>query len=515
MAEKALEDLLDRKLGVSAAWINEKESVRHTVARFSMDLSQRTKDREQALVQAMRGDIRLAQALANRTGSGVTQLLDLTRDARSLSNYLGLHFLSMRFFREKQQNAGSVVITTGPESQQLLFDELDKQGGAFWHSEGYKRRTVVSLKSLDGQLVDADFNLHIQIREKAKYASGSAITDHVDPLIALFLGKQDLYDRLNPAVLGLKKYIQNKCQEPWDEQDWSAKQAYEKCMKDLPNDPKIAADRAKAEALLATIISEGIKDGMDPDFDVAEKFVKDLFALKLALQTNPDLGTDSSTSTKSDMVFDYRLTEKAVSSLLAAPDGADRFLNSLHDVLALLDSAYNGPIPENTGNTWNSWDNDTDQPKPAKEVLQDILKRLRPEFEKRARRYQRYANLGGVSYQSKAMGFTTLGNKAHLLVVKGTDDGTLSTVAEGKASATARFFDKMVEKLKWTSDFFETAHQVIGYSLLNVNHPSELELLVNFDYDSKYPDVKLHGQGLKAKLIDAGQYDLDSLVTGN
>lgn len=239
MAQKALEDLLDSKLNASATYINNKESVRHTVARFAFDLSGRDKQQDQALIQALMGDLRLAQSLAQRKASGVTQQLDLTRDARSLSSYLGLHFLSMRFFSQKKQNSGSAVITVGPSSQQLLFDELQKQSGAFWHTEGYRRRTVVSLQSQAGKLVDADVNLQIQIRERNKHATGALALGHTDPLLALFLGKQRLTDKLEPKIRSLQSYVRYKCTEPIEENDWQEKLAYEKCLKDLLTDPEV------------------------------------------------------------------------------------------------------------------------------------------------------------------------------------------------------------------------------------------------------------------------------------
>jgi len=61
VAQKALEDLLNRRLSPFAAGYNtETATVRHTVARFAFDLSQRSDAVEQALIQAWRGDLRLA-----------------------------------------------------------------------------------------------------------------------------------------------------------------------------------------------------------------------------------------------------------------------------------------------------------------------------------------------------------------------------------------------------------------------------------------------------------------------
>jgi hypothetical protein len=514
MAEKALEDLLNSKLNASAAYIKNKESVRHTVARFAFDLSGRDKQQDQALIQALMGDLRLAQALAQRKDSGVTQQLDLTRDARSLSSYLGLHFLSMRFFSQKKQNNGSAVITVGPSSQQLLFDELQKQSGSFWHTEGYRRRTVVSLQSRNGKLEDADVNLQIQIREQNKHATASLALGHTDPLLALFLGKQRVTEKLEPKIRLLRSYVRNKCTEPYDEQDWQAKQAYDKCRKALLSDPEVDTRRTAIKAAFTKLVSEGIQGGLDSKFDDAEAFAKAIFALKLDIATDVErLIGDGETGTSS-VVVDYRLTEKAISDLLGAADVSDQILDAIHDTLAQYDSEYEGPLGPEPKDTWNSWQDDEAPPVPRKEVLREIIKKLGPEIDKRARRYQRYLNLGVTSYSSKVMGQTTLGNAAHLLVVNGKDDYGLATVAQGKAVQATKLFDKLVDKIKWIPDFFQTGHQVIGYSLLNCVHPSQTELLVNFDFSNGLPhnDVRLYGRGASAKLIDAGQYSLDALI---
>jgi hypothetical protein len=513
MAEKALEDLLNSKLNASAAYIKNKESVRHTVARFAFDLSGRDKQQDQALIQALMGDLRLAQALAQRKDSGVTQQLDLTRDARSLSSYLGLHFLSMRFFSQKKQNNGSAVITVGPSSQQLLFDELQKQSGSFWHSEGYRRRTVVSLQSQAGKLVDADFNMQIQIRERNKYATAGLALEHTDPLLALFLGKQRLTDKLEPKIRLLQSYVRNKCTEPFDE-DWQEKLAYEKCLKDLVTDPEVNKRRAAIKTAFATLVSGSIKGGLDSTFDDAEAFANKLFALKLDVATDVERLTHQGETGTSSVVVDYRLTEKAVSDLLGASDAADQILDAIHDTLAQYDSEYEGPLPPEPKNTWNAWQDDNDPPLPRKEVLRSIIKKLRPEIDQRAARYQRYLNLGVTSYQSNAMGQTTLGNAAHLLVVNGADDYNLATVAQGKAAQATKLFDKLVDKIKYIPELFQSSHRVIGYSLLNCVQPSQTELLVNFDFSKglPYDDVRLYGRGAKAKLIDAGQYSLDALI---
>jgi hypothetical protein len=509
MAERALEDLLNRKLSVvSAGYINDEEQIRHTVARFSFDLGRRDEALEQALIQAMRGDVRLAQSLAQRPGSGVAQLLDLTRDARSLSSYLGVRFLSLHFFRQKKDREGNVVITTGPDSQQILFDELDRQSGFFFTSRGYKRRSVVSIRSHQGRLVDADFNLRVQLRESDRYTDRDQVLDHVDPLLAQFIGSERLNNRIAPITDALERYVDAKCPKPFktggktSSSTYNLKmQKYRECLKLLPVDAQVVNLRTQAQGAFSAVLGEGIQGGFDPAFDDAASFAQKLFALKLEVQSSyeyPALWTGP----RSNLVIDYRLTDQAITSLLATADGPDRFAKSLREALYLLRVERDDP--------------QDDKVSAIQKKLQGLaseIEQARKVVSKRGGQYQRLVNLATISYESQAMGQTSVGDQAHLVVVQPDGSGTsLATIAERKASKAAQLFDDLVDK----AEMGVPEHQAIGYALLGCVHPSQLELLVNLDFEKStyadYPDVRLYGRGQQAKLIDAGQFDLDALV---
>lgn len=148
IAERALEKHLDERLALLSATASQGvQRGRVTVARFRVDLTRDTKDVRHALHQAMRGDVRLAQALANRPGSGVTQALDITRDARSDSKYLGFRFLSMAFFARSDDTVGTVHIDEGGAHQTLLFSELERERGLFWNAKTSAWRQVTSLRA--------------------------------------------------------------------------------------------------------------------------------------------------------------------------------------------------------------------------------------------------------------------------------------------------------------------------------------------------------------------------------
>jgi len=506
MAERALEDLLNRKLSVlSAAYIKDKEKVRHTVARFSFDLSQQDPALEQALIQATRGDIRLAQALANRSQTGVTQLLDLTRDARSLSSYLGLNFLSLKFYRQEKELAGNVVVTTGKDSQQILFDQLDAESGLFFTNKGYMRRSLVSLVSQEGRLTDADFNLRVQLRESDRYTERNQILDHVDPLLALFIGSQAVSDQLAPITDAMERYIDSKCPAPSSTGDAGDQQLeedkYRQCLAGLPTDSAVQSYRQQAEQEFSTIAGQGIQGGFSTTFDGADTFADKLFTVKLAVQSSyqyPALWTGP----KARLMADYRLSEQALASLLVPTTGPDRFASALADTLYLLHVKRHYSQSKKLSHVTDKLDDLKGEIAQAKGVV-----------DSKAERFRRLVNLAQVSHQSTDLGQTTLGSQAHLLLIEGGGSQvSLATLAERKADTVREMFDKLVDK----GDFGVPAHQAIGYTLLGSVHPSEIELLVDFDFKkdsyTDHPDMRLYGRGDQAKLIDAGQFNLEELV---
>ena len=508
LAQKALEDLMNRKLSpFSAAASYGEKTMRHTVARFSFDLSRRSVELDQAITQALLGHLELAQALANRPGSGVVQLLDLTRDARSTASYIGARFLSMSFFSQKQTNVGDVVVTTGAESQRLLFDELDKQSGLFFTTRGFHRSTVVSLRSRDGQLVDADFNLRLQLREGDTYTERDQILDHVDPLLAAFVRK-DRVARISAVTDPLQQLVDTTCKPPVrssnpkgvDTQYAVQAQAYRKCLATLPSVSYIVDQRTQAETTFGSILAEGVQDGLDPAFDDGAKIARQLFELKLAVQSSyeyPALWTGP----KSTMVVDLRLTERALDALLAAADGEARFEQALRDALALLHVQHDRA-------------SSTQGTKLAEKLasLSGAIERARGRLANSAAQYQQLSGLAGLGHSSAALGQTTLGGQAHLLVAGEDGQTTLAVIAERKATTAAKLFDTLVSD----GGYGSPAHQAIGYAFLLGTSPAQVELLVNLDFrktdEADYPDLRLHGRGAGAKLIDAGKYSLEALI---
>ncbi|HHH28651.1 MAG TPA: hypothetical protein ENK57_09960, partial [Polyangiaceae bacterium] len=115
LAERAIEKQLNKKLDlVHAAYEQTGVESRISVSRFRYDLSRVGEGSPAALSIAhlLHGDLRLAQALANRAEPGVDAEFELTRSGVSSTSYAGIDILGMSFFRKVQEQGGTVVIQT-------------------------------------------------------------------------------------------------------------------------------------------------------------------------------------------------------------------------------------------------------------------------------------------------------------------------------------------------------------------------------------------------------------------
>ena len=76
-----------------------------TLERLQLSLDQRDHDLDQAVLQALTGDLRLMQALADR-GAGVLQEVSFERNMNERRRYRGSNLTSMRLFSERNSLEG-------------------------------------------------------------------------------------------------------------------------------------------------------------------------------------------------------------------------------------------------------------------------------------------------------------------------------------------------------------------------------------------------------------------------
>ena len=188
LLDKALQTKVADKLSlIKARAERTSTSMRMSVARLRFDLSgpEPVGGRDAALAQALRGDVRLAQALAARGDSGVVAEFDMTRSGASAISYAGVDVLGMSFYRKTAASEGSAVLQTPGGILALMWESLHRDSGWFFTSHGFTRVGVAGL-TFDARtpgVAKSQTNLMIQTEEGDKFMERDKVIDQLDSVI--------------------------------------------------------------------------------------------------------------------------------------------------------------------------------------------------------------------------------------------------------------------------------------------------------------------------------------------
>jgi hypothetical protein len=187
---RALQRRLDAQLNLIDGRVSdERRNSRVSVARFRFRLEELDEAGREALEQALKADLRLAQLLAGQGHPGVIAEVDMVRAGRTATSHAGIEILGMRFFRETLASSGSTVIQTPGAARVLMFDSLHRESGYFFTTN---RHTRVALSGLvfDPSGSDSDANLILQLAEGDEWMQREKIIDHLDPVIHALAGAE-------------------------------------------------------------------------------------------------------------------------------------------------------------------------------------------------------------------------------------------------------------------------------------------------------------------------------------
>ncbi len=495
IAEKALEKHLNEKLSVfSASGSRGNQESRVTVARFRFDLKGGL-EVERALHQALRGDIRLAQSLANR-GAGVEQPLDLTRDSRSESRYLGFRFLSMRFFRSSNFETGTVHIDTDEGSQTLLFSELEQASGFFWTSRDSTWRQLTSLKASGGELVGAELNARLTLRERDSFLTKDEMLDHVDPLLAWMLGQEHTFLRIGEAADALFEFADHHCPTPENDDSRRDEQQYEACRDGLTTHPDYVALQAEAAKRFG---DASAAQGFDPRFLDSEGVAQALFDLRLGLSgvhDRPDVGLNDPRGT---MVTQVRFSDPALRSLLLE-QGGEGFRQAVNDTLRLMQVNRDDDLDDKVD----------EMAKFIRRRESDVDPMVRA-FEDAAARFGQLENVAGLNISGD-----TVGRHGALMLVPVSDpqDVRMASVAEHQGKVLGELFPTLLQKAGWLR---EPKAFVVGYSLIRMSAPEHVELLCDYKFEEDHRggyadfDTRIYARGT-SPFVEAGLFEIDELL---
>ncbi len=503
LAEKALRKQLDKHLAPSLSATTSTVTSRLTVARFRFDLAQISADGfEQALKQAMRGDIRLAQALANQDGSGVAQELDLTKDARSESNYVGFRFLGMEFYRSNNFDTGTISIEANGENQTLLFSEIERKSGLFFTDREYEWRKLVSVRTQDGRLVAADNNARMTIREADKFLGRDQMLDHVDPFLAYLIGFDPLWNDINSLADTLAVSVDDACVGPTAGSSSQERAAYTECIAALPTNPDIVAQRNAVEQAIDLALSTSLVTGFDPSFTSSQELARQLMDFKLALINRVDRTDVQFFGPEGRMVTQIRFSDDALESMMVIGQH-EQFRVVLENVLRIMAARR----IKDLGRKQSHVDDYVDSRKSRLDEIAQLYAIATVEW----------ADLEDIS-QVTLQG-DRIGDYGHMVLVPEGNPNELdvSSIAEHKGRIIEKLIPEMVELAEAGifRDLDEPEEFVIAYALLGMATPSAVEVLGNYVFDDDdelaFEDVDLYARGTST-MIEAGQFDLDELL---
>ncbi len=498
IAEKALQKQLNTHLNASLSATTSSSSLRLTVARFKFDTS-RGEDVEQALAQAMRGDVRLAQALAIRPGSGVVQELDFTKDARSESNYVGFRFLGMEFYRANNFNTGTIHIENDGGNQTILFSELEEKSGLFFTDRAWEYRNLVSIKSRGGLLQDASVNARITIREGDSFLRRDQMLDHVDPLLGYLTGFSVMWANVGQPSDALAHFVDTYCPRPDNINVTDSE--YRACLAELPTNSDVLARkesvRQAMNEVLAGPLVPGFKEATTP-----QEMADELLNFKLESSARNDRPDVAFFGPKGKMVTQMRFSHEALHEIMELGRHVD-FRKRVEEVLRLMAAERIA-------------DSSTKQSR-----VDSFISRRASRLDELAEIYAlatlEWADLDDIS--RVALNEKTVGNDGHLVLINTRESNAVdvASVAEYKGRVVERMVPALVTRAKAgiLNDLDEPEGFVIAYALLWLANPANVEVMANYMFDQgddrAFPDLTVYGRGTAA-MIDAGQFDLDQII---
>ncbi len=513
MVEKALQKQLNQKLNLIHAEASSTDrKTRMSVARmrFSLDAADPEGARDEALAQALKGDIRLAQALANRGDSGVKTEFDLLRSGVSSASHAGIELFGMKFFTTTQEGEGSVVIQTPGGATSLIFESLHREGGWFFTSHGYGRTGLAGLiyDAKSGGAARGETNLFISIQEGDEFMDRDQLLDHLDGIILTVGGKAAL-NAMEVHTNALENLILELCPVPTAEEDENFD---EQCNIDL------LADNAQVAQLRSTA-----RNALEQELSHLDQSQHDLVMaagdLKIATQSIEDANAALIGPTAS-IVLDYRLDDGALQDIFSNFSGSDLQAK----VLDFLETTQVDRVDDDLVPTRESLrsrlDDDTEPMIEAFDEYRDSYLRML------SLSNARIDTLGEIGAQALEIRFEVDSRKR-----ADYESATSRSLAHARSELMTSFFDEMVELADDVPGTGQGSapheEQIVAYGLLGLTDTNRLDLRIDFDVDTSsgtfgtskerydaagVENFDVRARGSQVEEIGGGLFDIDSLI---
>ncbi len=491
--EAALRDQLDSKLNlVSARLDRTSRSSRITLARVRFDVSRRTPEVEAALGQALRGDVRLAQALAAqdrenvRAGEpavhGVTLDFDLLRSGETQTSYAGIELFGMKFFANEARQSGEIFVKGDDFTRTLSFDSLRRQTGFFLSKHGFQRVSISGItKTADTTTAEA--GLFIEVSQDARGMRRDRLVDQLNGVIR-GLGGARVLSALDAEGNTIEQYVQRRC---------NPSPAFDPCRLSVMQESAVLEARGRALAALgdaATSLPPG-----------HQELLRAATELRLAAQSarEPDamlVGPPMS------VLIGVRMDDTALTTL---------FTRSSASMRASIEASLEAQLGDR-----QRADFEAHRTREIQDQSQNISAMLAA-FETARARYVAALDL-------EAQAIETLGPNgvSTLFVNISQTSPRAELIAEERARAARLAYDSMLNAAKRVGNG-TTAEAVATFALLNATDPlhieATLDVKVNLDDNSLaqyraagYTPLHQVGRGDRMISMSGGVFSLDSLL---
>jgi hypothetical protein len=511
LVDRALQTNVASKLSlIRAAAERTHTSMRISVARlrFHLDGDSPAGGRAEALAQALKGDLRLAQALAARGDSGVVAEFDLVRSGASAISYAGVDVLGMSFYRRSAESEGQAILQTPGGALSLMWESLHRDSGWFFTSHGFTRVGVAGLR-WDAREANAaprsETNLFLQTQEGDKFMERDKVIDQLDSVIVSVAGGNAL-TLLERSGNAMERLVLAKC--PLPEQGGYFD---ESCNINLiRNDAELRNLRTTALADFDTQIAMLPADTRTVLHSVAE--------LRLAAQSIEDPHASAVGPTAS-IVVDYRLDDAALKQVMSKDKVALE-----NAVLTLMEATQ----LERTATDL------TGERAKIRSRSKATASAMADKFEKYTDQYKRLISIDGARID----GLGQIGGNA--IEVRFTVDAQKrpayeqaisQSVARSRAQVVGAMFDDLRAKAADmpSSGGSSAAHaeQIASFALLALAPTASTELRVNFKTDNAscalcgnrerynvagFRSLDKFAKGPSATPIAAGLFDIDAII---
>jgi len=278
------------------------------------------------------------------------------------------------------------------------------------------------------------------------------------------------------------------------------REAWDACVASLPLDPQhqaLVSAAREAAAVLSPRAPEDFAEGFAPVAEVTRRLVD----LKVGLSRVHDTPNVGLSGPRGALVSQVRFSDEALHRLLRE-DAPERLRAALHETLALMRSDREDPAELKERDALRFAD--------GKASAIGNVVRVHAELAKRFAQYDRIAQLEVTPGEGR------LSDTAHLLIIPKANprEATIDSIARLKGSVARQLFEQLTAA---ASGLREPDMYVLGYSLLALTSPREIELMLGFQFDPEHPggyaryDLSLYSRG-DAAFIDAGQFSVEALI---